>query len=1024
MIYTKRLGCHWLRSDAIMQRKMASRSLSPGSNELLATLISSRILSAVVIAAGLLLLSPVLTGLVNGQVLPINNFTTADGLAHNNITQIFQDGKGYLWLATGEGLSRFDGYTFRNYGRDDGLTASYINDVTADRHGQLWVAINEGGVARFVDQPAVDGADAGAKFVSYSISALPRAKNVGQIIFDSENRLWCATEGGIFRARNIEVADGDFEYVAPEGDRNASREAFVDSRGRLWFGLEGRLLKIENGDHSYIELGPDRRAFINGIAEDIEGRILASTKSGVYEFAEAEAKWRDVGIRLKNDQLIEMIAAAADGLWIGTTAGAIHARDDGQSLYTTANGLPANIVRVIYTDRENSLWLGTVGGGLSNRANSAVVNYSAPALSKPQRISGDADGTIYVQTGCGSEPIRLVKIAGEQIVALPFPEARTEGSCRRNHFLHVATDRWWIMSSGLLSIFDGSRAPGGVPVTLPGGRKVDRFLEVYQDNARNLWLSTVDKNLYVAQAGDLDIPPRFEIAARDVGAILILRDSRGIVWLANNIFLGRLQNGEVNEIKNVDVVQSIQPRALFEDAKGRIWIGTRYEGVLYTDDPEAPTPSFKKITTADGLASNSIWAIAGDDSGGIYFGTGRGVDRYESEGGTLRHFTSADGVPESAVNHLFKDHLGRIWIASEAGVSRIDPAALDKDSRPPRVFISRITVAGEELALAESGVSDFATPALSANQNNVSVQFVAPSLKGERSLTYRYKLEGSEMDWSPASKQRDVTFANLGAGNYRFLVKAIDQRGVESESPAVLQFQILPPIWGRWWFLALVVIALGGIVYSLYRYRLAQVIELERVRTRIATDLHDDIGSNLTRIALMTEVLNQSGPNGSAKKMLHSIANIARESVASMNDIVWAISPEHDRVLDLTRRMRQHAEEVFTVRDIDVDFVSTSADSESRLAVGVRRDVLLIFKEAINNAARHSACTRVKIEFGRTSSHLCLRIADDGSGFSERAERDGHGLSSMARRASSLGGKLEVQSGPGEGTTVNFEMPL
>jgi len=228
----------------------------------------------------------------------------------------------------------------------------------------------------------------------------------------------------------------------------------------------------------------------------------------------------------------------------------------------------------------------------------------------------------------------------------------------------------------------------------------------------------------------------------------------------------------------------------------------------------------------------------------------------------------------------------------------------------------------------------------------------------------------------------------------------------------------------RWWFLTLVALAIGGVLYLLYRYRLARVVELERMRTRIATDLHDDIGSNLTRIALMSEVLNQQATNGSAMKMLPSIANIARESVASMNDIVWAISPEHDRVLDLTRRMRQHAEEVFTIRDIELAFVSEPSDSELKLAVGVRRDVLLIFKEAVNNAARHSGCTRVEIQFICTASNLNLGIADNGRGFTQDLEHDGHGLSSMARRAASLGGKLTIDSGEGRGTAVNFEMPL
>ena len=197
------------------------------------------------------------------------------------------------------------------------------------------------------------------------------------------------------------------------------------------------------------------------------------------------------------------------------------------------------------------------------------------------------------------------------------------------------------------------------------------------------------------------------------------------------------------------------------------------------------------------------------------------------------------------------------------------------------------------------------------------------------------------------------------------------------------------------------------------------------MRTRIATDLHDDIGANLTRIALLSEVANQEtrsvGGNGK-RNLLPSIADIARESVASMNDIVWAISPDHDSLLDLTRRMRQHADEVFTLRDIDLEFSAPSADNELKLSVGIRRDLLLIFKEAVNNAARHSACTRVWIDFRSEDSILSLRIKDNGKGFGTDLESDGQGLRSMARRAAAHGGKLKIDSS--EGTTIEFELPL
>lgn len=207
----------------------------------------------------------------------------------------------------------------------------------------------------------------------------------------------------------------------------------------------------------------------------------------------------------------------------------------------------------------------------------------------------------------------------------------------------------------------------------------------------------------------------------------------------------------------------------------------------------------------------------------------------------------------------------------------------------------------------------------------------------------------------------------LAAGKYRFLVPRCGANGVTSPQTAVFEFRILPPVYLRWWFIVASLLAAGLAIYSLYRARIARLLEMGRTRTRIAADLHDDVGANLTRIALLSEVANQQAGNDKVKTLLPSIADIARESVASMNDIVWAISPDHNSLVDLTRRMRRHADEVFALRDIDLEFTAPNADRDLKLSVGARRDLLLIFKEAVNSAARHSLCTKTEIEFSQRS---------------------------------------------------------
>jgi signal transduction histidine kinase len=293
-------------------------------------------------------------------------------------------------------------------------------------------------------------------------------------------------------------------------------------------------------------------------------------------------------------------------------------------------------------------------------------------------------------------------------------------------------------------------------------------------------------------------------------------------------------------------------------------------------------------------------------------------------------------------------------------------------------------------------------------------------------LRYQFKLEGSDENWGPPTERRNVTYASLSPGSYRFLVRAVNADGVESPQPAVVAFTVLPPFWLRWWFLTLAAAAVVAAALMLHRFRVQRILELERVRTRIATDLHDDVGANLTRIAILSEVARQRPRAGTPEldAPLSSIADIARESVATMSDIVWAITPERDTLRDMVRRMRDHAEEVFETRDIRLLLDLPDLAHPARLGVDLRRDLYLIFKEAVNNAARHSRCSTVSITLRAAGSELCLEVTDDGVGFDPGNGSDGNGLGSMRTRAERLGGSFDILTGPGVGTTVCLRMPM
>jgi signal transduction histidine kinase len=379
-----------------------------------------------------------------------------------------------------------------------------------------------------------------------------------------------------------------------------------------------------------------------------------------------------------------------------------------------------------------------------------------------------------------------------------------------------------------------------------------------------------------------------------------------------------------------------------------------------------------------------------------------------------------------------------LWVGMHGGLARLAPRP-EKRPASPEVLIRALRVAGVPQPVSALGERDISFPDFAPDQNQLEIDFAGLSFGTGETLRYQYRLEGANDDWSAPSERRSVAYASLAPGGYRFIVRAVNSDGMASAHPAVVTFTILRPLWLRWWSLCLIGLAVGLTVNRLYRFRVARVLEMAHMRTRIATDLHDDIGANLTRIALLSEVagreetgvrtrfpVNPSRPSASGQDdgPLAAIAAIARESISSMSDIVWAVNPARETLLDLIRRMRQHADQVFTSREIELHFSALAGTDTLRLAMDVRRDVLLIFKEAVNNAARHSGCSRADIDLRVAGSRLLLSLSDNGVGFDTSLQSDGQGLTSMLRRAERLGGHLAIASEPGSGTRITLDMPI
>ena len=405
-------------------------------------------------------------------------------------------------------------------------------------------------------------------------------------------------------------------------------------------------------------------------------------------------------------------------------------------------------------------------------------------------------------------------------------------------------------------------------------------------------------------------------------------------------------------------------------------------------------------------------------------GTVRGLDRLTPETGKFKHYGAADGLAGDFVITAYRDHKGSLWFGTFNGLSRLEP---EPESAPaaPSIRIEGLRIAGVQQLLNELGTPEIAGLELGSSQNNLQIDFSSLSLAHAPLLRYQYKLQGIDRDWSAPTDQRTVHYANLAPGKYRFLVRAVDSRGITSPQPATVSFRILPPFCAAWWFLTLAAALVGCLATILYRYRVAHLLELERVRTHIATDLHDDIGSSLSQIAVLSEVARrQVNGNVAVSIPLSTIASTSRELVDSMSDIVWAVNPNRDHLSDLSQRMRRFASDLLTAHDIEFHFDAQETERPVRLDAHVRRQVFLIFKEAVHNMVRHSGCSNVSIELRIEKHAIHLTLSDDGKGFDPDQQSHGHGLMSMRQRAGSLGAALEIVSHPSHGAVISLQVPL
>ena len=868
---------------------------------------------------------------------------------------------------------------------------------------------------------------------------------------DGAGGIWCGTDRGLYHLERVKG-----RWILRFVDTGMPQARYGDSMieallrdhcGNLWIGGHRALyVRSAASKCERFPIGTKPEYHILSLLEDHQGRIWVGTwweglfrirvKSATSELLIEKIFTRENGLA---GNLIHALLECSDGhLWAGTGAGVSRfvsqSENEHFEKFTTANGVSENEARALAEDSAGNVWVGSTGAQKISRG--GFVTYGKQdglASNYLKSIFEDRAGELCVVTRISTRAY-VNRFDGRRFhpVVPNIPDRIKDwGWGDRQLTFQDHAGKWWVPTSEGLFRFEApslaqlrSTRPEALYSAkdgLPGSVFV-----MFEDSRGDVWVSTAEHGNAVARwdraSGTLHPYSAADGIAAGRLAWAFAEDRGGNIWIGFEGALARYCHGQFQFFEAPEAIGRFGTvRTLHPDQEGRLWAGCR-NGLVRIDSPDAVTPNFTALTTADGLSSNDVQCVVADRWGRIYVGTGRGVDCfYPRTPLRMKYYTKADGLALGDTMAAFRDRQGALWFGTPVGLSRLEPEP-EPSGQAPRIFITRLRAGGVPRPVSAMGETALSGPEVAPDKNQIAIEFVGLGFGTGEMLQYQYRLEPADKEWSPPTNERRIDYASLSPAHYRFLVRAITTDGLVSAKPATVEFTVLAPVWQRWWARTLLVMFLGAILYGLYRYRVSRLLELERLRTRIATDLHDDIGSTLSQIAILSEIASRQLPPGEQVASFSEIADLSRESVDTISDIVWAIDPDRDHLEDLWHRMRRFASDLFSSNGVRLQFRGPEEERNPEIEPELRRQIFLIFKEALHNTARHAGCSEVQIEMRIERGWLLLGLHDNGKGFDAGQVVRGHGLASMRQRAGELGGEIRIESVCGLGTTIRLRV--
>jgi ligand-binding sensor domain-containing protein/two-component sensor histidine kinase len=957
-------------------------------------------------------------------------------LSDNEVYALCTDGEGILWIGTRNGLNRYDAEhdrfeTFLHNNADrNSLAANEIFSLAKDSKGNIWVGTYNGGVDKIVKQPAGKGAkNSGYSFIHYRYDEKNNNSisnnQVFSVCFDKSGRGWVGTSHGV----SIIDADGkkiSRLYNDPANknsiSNNTVNKIIAASDGAIWLCGKSMLDKISlqesnheikiNVKHFLPLLINDNNTAAWAINDFILDRYsnywIATNDQGILKFsAGKEGNIGSIehfingqsGFSLANATVFSFYEDNAGVIWIGTAKG-ISKYIPSKARFNEANFLksfssPVQFVNALLYDDKNRLWVGSDSDTLTVFNGTTAYSLPLPAsrnhFNQVNMLYQSSTGDIYVATftsGLFIIPGNLKNIFDtRQWIHID----NTSSSLSNNNIYAITEDKngiIWLGTYTGLNNYDPNTKKLNNIYSSPQGNVVSAFIirTLFADEKNTVWCGT------------------------DEGLVLI-KDNKVIQKFSSN-------DRDSNSLSNNRIT------FIYGTRNKNIWVGTRAGLNLF--DPVKN--NFKHFVPENGLQAETFMGIREDTSGNLWMSTSNGLVKYNIAEKKIKKYTVEDGLcsDEFEANSVCSDNKNNIfYFGTNNGLVAFNPSTIISNQFVPPVVITEVKILDLPLAsLPDTGLINTYRREkkllLRYDQNFFSFEFAALSYINSQANQYTYILEGVDRQWHHSGTRHFAGYTDIRPGDYTFKVKASNNDGIWNNEPVTVAVVISPPWWQTWWFYALCFLVACGAVYIIYRIRIQQILKVYRLRSSIAKDLHDDVGSALSSIALLSNIARDGKTTARLKpdEIFSRIGDTSKRMIDLMDDIVWSVNPDNDRFSNMLVRMREYTVEMLESKNIPFSFHIAEEIDELRIPMQLRKDYFLIFKEAVNNLAKYSGCSKADISIEKSNKSIITVIADNGKGFDPQIINSGNGLKNMQQRAAEIKAKLNIKTAEGKGTTI------